>query len=92
MFQLRPSLINQLYQKAASGNMQHLLASAMVQGNKLLSDIYTNTNRNYCRGHHISSQHAEQRTMLSYFNDDIVYRKDRGWCFQGKRHKKGAEG
>lgn len=81
-----PSLVT----KASSSPINMKLSAVIIKGNRMVSPICTNTERNICRRRLCGSLHAEATAILSYYGKNLSYSQKEGWklsCLK-ERHRK----
>jgi hypothetical protein len=70
-------------QEAQSSNINCKLAAGVLKGQKLVSKVCCNTNRNFYRGIVCGSLHAEAHALLNYFGRSLQFDlPNRKWCLQ----------
>lgn len=85
------NICNKLIEEAQNSPIQYRLAACIIQNNKMISKPKCNTERGYCRGNFCGSLHAEARTILSHFGNQINWDPKSGWRFQTVPRKKGKK-
>ena len=86
-------LFNKFYpmfcQEAQTSNINCKLAAGILKGQKLVSKICCNTNRNFCRGNECGSLHAEAHALLNYFGRTLQFNlSSKRWYLQHGTNKK----
>ena len=60
-------------QEASKSNISSKLAAGILKGQKLVSRVCYNTDRNFCRGVECGSLHAEANALLTHFGRSIQF-------------------
>lgn len=60
-------------QEAQNSGINYKLAAGVLKGQKLVSKVCCNTNRNFCRGFECGSLHAEAHALLNYFGKSLKF-------------------
>ena len=84
---VRSTLISDLFSESKESTLQQKLAAAIIHNNKRLTNTFCNSNRNTCRGNHISSLHAEARVLINFYGNKIYFNKRMGWSFCDPKFK-----
>lgn len=75
--------------EAQSSNINSKLAAGVLKGQKLVSKVCSNTNRNFCRGVECGSLHAEAHALLNYFGKSLQFNlSNKKWCLKRYIYKK----
>jgi deoxycytidylate deaminase len=88
MTNLLETYLHSLKTEAMKSSIQIKLAASLLKGKKMICKPCCNIERNYYKGIHYGSLHAEANAIFSYYGKNIAFNKKKNkWCITGHCQK-----